>query len=81
MELHELLEGVHDEASFLAFVRALLSDLRINAASWESGSLEQFLESSLAWAESTNLGATQGLASSSPWRRAATYLYCGKIYE
>lgn len=81
MELHELLDRVEDEATFLTFVRALLSDLQVSGASWENSSLEQFLESALAWAESTNLGATQGLAGGSAWRRAATFLYCGKIYE
>jgi len=81
MELHELLASVEDEASFLVFVRALLSDLRANEASWENGNTEQFLDAALSWAESTNVGASQGLADASPWKRAATMLYCGKIYE
>ena len=81
MEPHELLETVVDESSFLAFVQALLADRRTNAASWENGTIEDFLEGALAWAESTQLGASQGLAGASPWRRLATLLYCGKIYE
>jgi hypothetical protein len=81
MHPHDLLEAVVDEASFLAFVNVLLSDLRTNEAAWQNGSIEQFLEGALAWGEATNIGASQGLASANPWRRAATFLYCGKIYE
>ena len=92
MELHEQLELVADEASFLAFVMALADDRRrANKAGragleggeddWENDSIEGFLESAHAWAESTNVGATQGLQNSSPWKRFAVFLYCGKIYE
>jgi hypothetical protein len=81
MELHELLETVTDEASFVAFARALLNDLRTNGQSWENGSIEHFLDAGASWAEATNVGASQGLAQASAWRRAATFLYCGKIYE
>ena len=81
MDLKELLDQVHDEASFLAFVRGLLQDWRTDGASWENGTVEDFLESALAWGESTRVGSSQGIGSASPWKRAATLLYCGKIYE
>jgi hypothetical protein len=81
MEPHDLLESVVDEASFLAFVAALLRDLRTNGETWQNGSIEDYLESALAWGEATNIGTTQGLANANAWRRAATLLYCGKIYE
>jgi hypothetical protein len=81
MEPHDLLESVLDEASFLAFVAALLSDLRVNKETWQNGTIEDYLERALSWGEATNIGATQGLANANPWRRAATLLYCGKIYE
>lgn len=92
MSLDELLEQVEGPESFLAFVRALLADREGEAGQpvdpfgrgvngWENHSIEGFLEAALAWAETTNLGASQGLAAESPWKRCATFLYCGKIYE
>ena len=80
-DLDVALEAVSDETSFLAFARALAEDRRRNELSWESGSIDQFLSSAIAWGEATNLGASQGLAKVSPWTRAAVFLYCGKIYE
>jgi hypothetical protein len=96
MELHEHLERVADQASFVAFVRALAQD-RVSAAQaeakslaladgadagrWQNTSIEAFLEAAVAWAEDSNFGATQGLATASPWRMFAVFLYCGKIYE
>ena len=47
---------------------------------WENSTMEDFLESATAWAESTNFGENQGL-SGNPWRQFAAFLYCGKIYE
>lgn len=95
-ELHEILDEVNDEKSFLIFVEALIRDRisEVNAKKdkqtdkfgrgplgWENHTIEQFLEAAHAWAESTNIGATQDLENASPWRRCATFLYCGKIYE
>lgn len=81
MHLHEQLETVTDEASFLAFVHALVVDRRSDAEHWENGSIEDFLEAASAWAEDSAFGSKQGLSSASPWRKFATFLYCGKIYE
>ena len=81
MELDRLLDAVTDEATFIAFVDALRSDLRTDEGSWVNGSIEEFLEAALAWGGTTNMGASQGLANTSPWRRCAEFLYCGKMYE
>ncbi|WP_374088038.1 hypothetical protein [Methylomicrobium lacus] len=96
MELHEQLEQVTDQASFLAFVRALAKDRASavqaemkrpgssygpDAGGWENTSIESFLESAAAWAEDSNFGSQQGLASANPWRKFAAFLYCGKVYE
>lgn len=92
MELHEQLEAVSDEVSFLAFVRALIKDREAEVGravdifgrgenGWENQSIEGFLDAALSWAESTNVGASQGLSDASPWKRFAVFLYCGKIYE
>jgi len=94
--LVEMLEIVEDETSFLKFMKALLKDRQAEveaekvtpidpfgkgALGWENHTIEAFLERGLSWALTTNFGETQGLADKSPWRRVATLLYCGKIYE
>ena len=92
MELHEQLETVSDVTTFLAFVRTLIKDREAEAGhsiddfgrgenGWENHTIEGFLEAALSWAESTNLGASQGMVDASPWKRFAVFLYCGKIYE
>lgn len=79
--LHKQLEAVNDEATFLAFVQTLAVDRRNDAEHWENGTIEDFLEAANGWAEASEFGASQGLAAASPWRKFATFLYCGKIYE
>lgn len=49
--------------------------------SWENDSIQDFLEAGHAWAQDSAFGAKQGLASASPWKKFAVFLYCGKIYE
>lgn len=95
-DLVALLDTVSDEQSFLKFVAALISD-RVraveaekknpsspfgpDAGGWENTSIEQFLESAVAWAKDLNFGLEQGLSASNPWRRFAGFLFAGKIYE
>lgn len=81
MQLHEQLEAVTDEATFLEFVRRLVVDRRVNAQTWANSSIEDFLEASGSWAEDSEFGARQGLSAASPWKKFAVFLYCGKIYE
>lgn len=92
IELHELIEQVSDEKSFLKFVEALIEDRSLEdpksvdafgrgLRGWENHSIEAFLEAAHSWAESTNVGSTQGMSKDSPWKRFAAFLYCGKIYE
>lgn len=96
MELDEQLDRVTDQASFLAFARALARDRAAavqaeiespaapygpDAGGWENVSIESFLESAVAWAEDSNFGLHPGLATSSPWKQFALFLYSGKIYE
>ena len=96
MKLHDLLESVTDEQSFLAFVKALREDREIDATAekaspsspygptqggWENVTIESFLESACSWAEDTGFGESQNLSDASPWRKFATFLYLGKIYE
>lgn len=92
MNLNDYLEAVVDESTFLAFVEALADDRRVadrtaaDAAGevqngWENDSIQDFLEAGHAWAQDSAFGAKQGLASASPWKKFAVFLYCGKIYE
>ncbi|APR86320.1 Hypothetical protein A7982_11669 [Minicystis rosea] len=91
-DLFDLLDRVMDEATFLAFVEALIADRHADAAGapdvagrgphgWENHSIEAFLSAALAWARDSDFGQRQDLAEASPWKRFATFLYCGKIYE
>jgi hypothetical protein len=93
MDLMGYLDAVCDERTFLAFVRALTAD-RLAAVDrsatggsddaandWNNETIETFLESAHAWAEDADFGERQGLAAASPWKKFATFLYCGKIYE
>jgi hypothetical protein len=96
MELHQLLESISDEKSFLEFVAALRKDRELAVAAetaapsgpyspgqrgWENVTLESFLGAAHAWAEDTRFGSDQGLSAASPWKKFAVFLYCGKIYE
>ena len=81
MQLHDRLDAVEDETTFLEFVGALTADRLSNGQSWENGTIEDFLEAASSWAEDSEFGLRQGLSSASPWKRFAAFLYCGKIYE
>ena len=52
-----------------------------DAGGWYNFRIESYLSASLAWAEDTDMGITQGLPSEPTWRAFAVFLLCGKIYE
>jgi hypothetical protein len=96
MKLYQLLELVNDEESFLVFVDALRKDREFDAEAeqdlpsnpygasargWNNVTIQSFLKAAQSWAEATQFGATQNLGELSPWRKFATFLYAGKIYE
>ena len=92
MELHELLERVDGPESFLEFVRRLHADRLAEvgkqtdafgrgANGWENHTIEDFLEAAVRWGEDSDMGASQGIGNASVWKKCATFLYCGKIYE
>ncbi|HEX8220489.1 MAG TPA: hypothetical protein VF914_14930 [Chloroflexia bacterium] len=96
MELYDLLEQVRDRGSFFVFVRALVEDWEDEvqkeklspsspygpgANGWENGTIGAYLEAALRWAETTQMGQTQGLPREPSWKAFAHFLCCGKIYE
>ncbi len=96
MDPHELLDQVNDRDSFFEFVRALIGDRKEEVAKerispgsphgsvangWENGTIEGYLDAALRWAESTDMGRTQGVPGSPSSRSFAVFLYCGKVYE
>lgn len=95
-ELTILLNNVHDEQTFILFAEALLIDRKEAAENesnspsplyspdrggWENIRIDTFLEAALAWAKDSKFGRNQGLSENNLWRRFASFLYCGKIYE
>lgn len=84
MELHDLLDQVNDNQTFLRFARALMADSAAASSDdrgWQNNTIEGFLESAIAWAEASDFGISQGLQPSNSWQQFAVFLYCGKIYE
>jgi hypothetical protein len=96
MPLEQLLDQVTDRSSFFIFVSALIADREKEVeeekhmptnpygggvTGWENVTIERFLEAALAWAQSTNMGQTQGLPEEPSWKAFAVFLYCGKVYE
>ena len=91
-ELHQVLEEVKDEVSFLAFVKALITDREPHEGKatdevgfvedWANNDISGFLESAVAWAEDSGFGEKQRPElAKNRWKQFATFLYCGKIYE
>ncbi len=92
MDLDELLEKVEDQESFLAFAKALQADKEDEAKKeqitpsspyshglngWENSSIEDFLESAIAFTEDSE----QWQREPNLWKKFALFLYGGKIYE
>jgi hypothetical protein len=69
-------DGVNDQASFLAFLAAMRTDLEEGALAWESANLGSFLEAMEAWATDSRVPV-----KADPWRHAADLLHAGAFYE
>lgn len=90
---YDVLETVHDRASFVEFVRVLGEDFADESAKkeenpsspyspgangWEHSTIDAFLEAASAWAVDDRCDPSQ---YGNPWRYCAQVLYMGKIYE
>ncbi|MEX2474256.1 hypothetical protein [Marinobacter sp.] len=91
-ELHEIIDEVKDEQSFLVFAKALMKDREAHegkpvdgvgfAGDWANNDISGFLESAIAWAEDSEFGVRQDTElQSNKWKQFAVFLYCGKVYE
>ncbi|QIL90507.1 hypothetical protein GNX18_12625 [Microbulbifer sp. SH-1] len=96
VDLFSLAEKVHDEETFVEFLRELMRDrekeiaLEIESPSspygagalgWQNITIEGFLESAIAWSEGTNHPSEHYKKPGNPWARAAQIIHAGKIYE
>lgn len=88
---------VKDQGTFVAFCRELIADrdeeVRKEKTSpsspwgpgangWENGTIEQFLDAAVRWAESSGFGERTGTSSpANPWQQFARFLHAGKFYE
>lgn len=92
MTLIDYLENVHDKATFLDFVWALMRDREESvkaeklhpsspygpdAGGWENIYIETFLEAALACVQAV----PERLPEEPSWKSFAEFFYCGKIYE
>jgi hypothetical protein len=90
-----LLEGVHDERTYIAFVEALAQDFareqELEAGNpsssygsgqlgWENGTVDAVLGAAAAWGHIKLLTGSPS-PETNPWQRCALILYAGKFYE
>jgi hypothetical protein len=85
------LKSVDDEASLIAFARALLVDREAAEGAllsldgfkgdWANNSIAEFLEAAVAWAEDSEFGAHPGPKAANPWALFAAFLWAGRGYE
>lgn len=90
-DLFDTLKAVHDEHTFLDFARALRADRGTADMStptfdglpdeWANGSIADFLEAGIAWAEDSAFGARPGPKPANPWASFAWFLWAGRGYE
>lgn len=92
--VHDVLQRVHDRASFVEFVFALGDDFADEkekerespsppfgpgANGWENGTIDAFLFAAAQWA--ADYDAVGSSEWPNPWQFCAQVLYMGKIYE
>ncbi|WP_313740684.1 hypothetical protein [Pseudomonas sp.] len=77
MDLQTLLRQVHDDQTLLRFARALMADKTAHPADgtdWQNDTVEGFLESAIAWAETVTSGSAK--ACSRPIRGSSSRFSC-----
>ncbi|MBT2246063.1 hypothetical protein JQK15_21380 [Sphingobium sp. BHU LFT2] len=93
--LDAMLEDVHDERTFIAFVEALANDFALEQQleaenpsgkygsgqlGWENGTVDAVLGAAAAWGHIKMLTGHPP-PEANPWQRCAHIIYAGKFYE
>lgn len=84
MALIDQLQKVNDKASFISFVSEFVKEkkaelkLGSNDAS-NNKEVSVFLQTALAWAESTSMHDPRSASNALTWRKYATSLFCRKF--
>lgn len=89
-----LANGVHDERTFLEFLYMLMKDRESEAnkertdmssyytqeerLEWQNSTIEDYLKSTIKWAEVTENDPKHYSIPPNPWRRIAQILHAGK---
>lgn len=96
VDLFLLAERVHDEETFVEFLRELMKDreeeialetespsspYEAGALGWQNTTIEGFLESAVAWSEDSSRPNERYKKPDNPWARAAQIIHAGKTYE
>jgi hypothetical protein len=96
VDLFSLAEKVHDEETFVEYLRVLMIDrekevalekenpsspYEAGALGWQNVTIEGFLESAIAWSEDSGQPNEHYSKPENPWTRAAQILHAGKTYE
>lgn len=84
MTLAEHNNSIRSREDFVAFIKALVKDLRENPASWENSNLESYLEALGAWVEDMDgyyLNQGKHVPQQPDWKVIADMLMAAKMYE
>ena len=95
-DLFSLTKKVCDEETFLEFLYVLMKDREkevelekknpsspygAGALGWQNATIEDYLESAIAWAEDSGQSNEFYSKPENPWARVAQILHAGKTYE
>lgn len=84
MQLEEQAKRIKNREDFIAFVRALQSDLKHNPDSWTNKDLSSYLEALAAWTEDMDgyySNHKKPIPSNVPWGVLTDILVGAKHYE
>ncbi len=93
MEVHELIDSVHDKETFVEFIKALSNDFLSYQDEWENLTVDHYLESISAWMNDMSdeqykknmkmfeKNTETKIPENIPWRYIANIFFAGKFYE
>jgi hypothetical protein len=84
MSLEEQVDGIGTREDLVRFVRALLSDFRDHAETWENPTLDRYFEALAEWIEmmdSNYRNRGEALPEQPTWRIMGKMLFAASMYE